>query len=131
MYGRILCSLSFLVLGACSTYQGDTTVTPTASLAAFSAFTISDLQAADSDAVAAGDQISHACYPALITFVQSLPTSPGTVSGAFSAFQKARDIRHGIEGGLPTYLKIGCAPLVMDERMLIARLAVIGGVAAP
>lgn len=91
-------------------------------------FNVADLQAADADAVAHNDQISHACYPALIQFVQSIQggTPSTTVAGAFSAFQKARDVRLTVQGGLPAYLKIGCSPLVMDEQLLLARLAVIG-----
>jgi len=58
--------------------------------------------------------------------VQSLPTSPQTVAGAFSAFQKTRDLANGVQHGLPDYLKIGCAPLIVDEQMMINRLAAIG-----
>lgn len=91
-------------------------------------FTIADLQAADADAVAHNDVLSHACYPALIKFVGELQTQGSnlTVSGAFSAFQKARDLRRSVQGGIPDYLKLGCAPLVQDEVTLLVKLGAIG-----
>lgn len=102
-------------------------------LSQLATFTIADLQAADADAVANGDAIAHACYPALIAFIQSLPNanSGTTVSGAFSAFQKARDFRNRVNQGVPTSLLMGCGPLVTQVRgdilVLLGRLGV-GGV---
>lgn len=95
-------------------------------LSQLATFTVADLTSADSDAVANGDALAHACYPALAKFVTSLAPTGGNVSGAFSAFQKARDLRRGVQGGLPDYLKLGCAPLLVDEQVMIAKLAVIG-----
>lgn len=76
-------------------------------------FTMADLQAADADAVLNHDDIAHQCYPALEQFVSSLPSSNAqtTVIGAFTAFQKARDVRNVVAGGVPQYLTIGCGPL--------------------
>lgn len=103
-----------------------------ADIAKIANFSIADLEAADKDAIAHNDELSHACYPALERFVKELQgdNPNATVKGAFSAFQKARDVRHGVENGLPNYLKLGCAPLVQDETLLLAKLGVIGAGAA-
>lgn len=90
------------------------------------AFTLADLAAADADAVAHGDVIAHACYPALEKFVSGLPSPTGTVAGAFAAFQKARDLGNQAQAGVPSYLTIGCAPMVVDTQTLLAKLAGIG-----
>lgn len=76
-------------------------------------FTVADLQAADADAVTNGDNIAHTCYPALIQFVQGLPShDPNTtVKGAFYAFQRGRDLRNVVARGIPDYVTIGCGPL--------------------
>jgi hypothetical protein len=108
---------------------------------------IADLQAADADAAtivipafpASGslpasdavvrDPISHACYPAEIKFLQSLPQA-ATPTGKFilvQAFQAKRDFVAQIKAGLPTYLKLGCAPLLGDEiNTFVQTLALVG-----
>jgi hypothetical protein len=75
------------------------------------------------------DPISAACYPAAIQFIQSLPTAtPPT--GKFvlvQLFQKKRDFISQLQAGLPTYLKLGCAPLLGDEiTTFINLLAMVG-----
>lgn len=110
-----------LALAAAVLVAGCSTIAPASGsstpavdpIAQISTFTVADLQAADVDAVANGDQIAHACYPALEKFVQSLPNANGstTVAGAFSAFQKARDLRNSVAAGVPIYLTMGCGPL--------------------
>lgn len=108
-------------------------VASTDPIAALSAFTVADMQSADTIAVASNDAIAHACFPALIRFVQSLPTSlpTTTVSGAISAFETARTTRIKIQGqigaGIPDYLKLGCAALVQDETVFVAKLATLAG----
>lgn len=94
---------------ACQTVGTNTDGSPES----LSQFTVADLKAADADAVANGDEIAHQCYPALEQFIGSLPSSNAstTVVGAFSAFQKARDVRNAVAGGVPQYLTIGCGPL--------------------
>jgi len=125
-------------LSACSgAHVGVTAGDPAAALSQIGAFTVTDLQAADADAVLHNDVIAHACYPALIKFVQSSPLNnpTTTVVGAFSAFQAARDIKTNVTGfTVPDYLKLGCAPLVMDVQTFLIQLAAIGytgGVLAP
>lgn len=88
---------------------------------------ISALQEADADAgtvvnTSTGDvkdPISHACYPAQVKFLQSLPSaqpidSPAPYSGIV-VFQRKRDFIAQVRAGLPVYLKLGCAPLLGDE----------------
>ena len=65
------------------------------------------------------DPISHACYPAQIKFLQSLPQVQAIKApvpyNLIVLFQRKRDLIATIKAGLPTYLKIGCAPLLGDE----------------
>jgi hypothetical protein len=35
-----------------------------------------------------------------------------------------------VQAGIPTYLTLGCAPLVADTRLMVAKLAAIGAGAA-
>lgn len=113
---------------------------------------ITDIQAADKDAgtiitpaitaqtlpdgtqIAASpavvrDPIAHACYPAEVQFLQSLPAFQAP-TGKFvlvQLFQKKRDFVAQLKAGLPTYLKLGCAPLLGDEiNTLIQSLALVG-----
>lgn len=123
--------LALLLLSGCTFAQPpQPTGNVSVDMAALATFTVADLQAAEDDAIATKDELSMPCYPALIKFVQSFPSANQNVAGAFTAFQKARDIRHGVEAGLPNYLKLGCAALVADEKQLIAKLAFIGGAGA-
>jgi hypothetical protein len=111
---------------------------------------ITDIQAADADAgtivvpanpaanppldAQVRDPIAHACYPALIKFLQSTPTfqpASGKLVG-FQLFQRKRDFVAQLKAGLPTYLKLGCAPLLGDEiNTLIQAMAMIGVKIAP
>lgn len=111
---------------------------------------IADIQAADADAGAivvpanpaatppldaeVRDPIAHACYPALIKFLQSTPTfqpASGKLVG-FQLFQRKRDFVAQLKAGLPTYLKLGCAPLLGDEiNTLVQTMAMIGVKIAP
>ena len=108
---------------------------------------IADINAADADAgtiivpaiaatattpaVAATvkDPIAHACYPALVQFLQSLPTATpptGTLVGV-QIFQDSRDFIAQVQAGLPTYLKLGCAPLLGDTAsILVQALGLVG-----
>jgi hypothetical protein len=105
---------------------------------------VADINAADVDAGAltnaqdptsVKDPIAHACYPALVKFLQTLPTATPT-TGKFVAvqlFQKKRDFIAQVQAGLPTYLKLGCAPLLGDEvQTFISIMAMVGvKIAAP
>lgn len=100
---------------------------------------IADLKAADSDAATLlnpgdptsfRDPISHACYPAAVKFLQSLPTATPTTGKIVAAqlFQKKRDFVAQIQAGLPVYLKLGCAPLLGDEATIFTKLMGLVGV---
>lgn len=97
---------------------------------------IADINAADADAAAIStstnqmnDPIAHACYPAAVKFLQSLPTATaptGKLDGV-QLFQKKRDFVAQIQAGVPVYLKLGCAPLLGDEvQTLISLLGMVG-----
>lgn len=100
---------------------------------------IADINAADADAASLTnpadpasfkDPISHACYPAAVKFLQSLPTSTaptGTFVGV-QLFQKKRDFLAQLQAGLPVYLKLGCAPLLGDEVQSFVKLMAMVGV---
>lgn len=99
--------------------------------------TIADIQAADGGAsivvnASTGDvrdPISHACYPALVKFLGSLPTA-APPSGAFTLvqlFQRKRDFVMQLQAGIPSYLKLGCSALLGDEQqILIKGLGLVG-----
>jgi hypothetical protein len=131
---RYICIIGIAVaLAGCTSAQTaqNTALTSSVSadLAKISTFTVADLTNAEADAVANNDLLAAPCYPALAKFVASLQGANSTVSGGFSAFQKARDLRVGVQAGLPVYLKLACAPLVQNEAEFIASLAAIGGAA--
>jgi hypothetical protein len=75
------------------------------------------------------DPISHACYPAAVKFLQSLPVA-AKLTGKFvgvQLFQEKRDFIAQLQAGLPTYLKLGCAPLLGDEiNTFIQIMAMVG-----
>lgn len=100
---------------------------------------IADITAADADASSLlnaadpesfKDPISHACYPAAMRFLQSLPvaTPPTGEFVLVQLFQKKRDFIAQIRAGLPVYLKLGCAPLLGDEAAILGKLLGLIGV---
>lgn len=139
-----LSAVAFLVLGmpAHAKPASDPLASLMAQIQAVNATTvagvIADIGLADTDAATLTnpqdptsfkDPIAHACYPAAIKFLQTLPTaSPPT--GKFIAvqlFQKKRDFLAQIQAGLPVYLKIGCAPLLGDEiQQFVSIMAMVG-----
>ena len=137
----ILIAIALLALASCvgapAPVPGQPVPAPAADLSGLAAFTVADLQAASADAKAQvpPDQEAYQCYDYLITVVPTVKPGgqPATV-GAFLIFQKARDLEHGIRGGVSsagTKLNLACAPLVNSVNFTIARLGVIGaGVAA-
>jgi hypothetical protein len=131
-----LIGLAALGLAACAAPSPNGGTPSPGPLAQIAAFTVADLQAADAEAVNGGDMIAHACFPALVTFIQTIPAANGsqTVAGAISAFEAARllrmQVQSGVANGLPAYLKLGCSALVLDEQVLIAKLAALGAGAA-
>ncbi|SDD95906.1 hypothetical protein SAMN05216337_1017158 [Bradyrhizobium brasilense] len=100
---------------------------------------VADITAADADAATLTnpgdpasfrDPIAHACYPAAVKFLTELPVSTaptGTLVGV-QLFQKKRDFIMQIQAGLPTYLKLGCAPLLGDEAQVFTKLMGLVGI---
>jgi len=72
------------------------------------------------------DPISHACYPAQIQYLQSLPTAQPIKSPApynlIVLFQYKRDFVNMLLSGslVPTYLKLGCSALLGQETLILA-----------
>lgn len=100
---------------------------------------IAALQEADADAgalvnTATGDvrdPISHACFPAQIKFLQSLPNAQPITSPApynlIVLFQRKRDFVAQIQAGLPAYLKLGCSAMIGQEiAIFVQTLGLIG-----
>ena len=111
-----------------------------AKTATFVAGVIAAIQEADDDAATLAnpndatsfrDPIAHACYPAQIKFLQSLPQIQVIKAPApynvIVLFQRKRDLVAQIKAGLPGYLKVGCAALLKDEEtILVQTLGMIG-----
>lgn len=78
------------------------------------------------------DPISHACYPAQIKFIQSLPNATPITSPApynlVVLFQRKRDFLAQIQSGLPPYLKLGCSALIGDEIKIFIQTMAMAGV---
>jgi hypothetical protein len=84
-----------------------------------------------SDLTSFRDPIAHACYPAQIKFLKSLPViQPISAKPPYDVivlFQRKRDLVAQIKAGLPGYLKVGCAALLGDEETIfIQTLGMIG-----
>ena len=84
-----------------------------------------------SDPTSFRDPISHACYPAQVKFLQSLPQVQAISSPApynlIVLYQRKRDLVTQIKAGLPSYLKVGCAAMLQDEaQIFIQTLGMIG-----
>ena len=94
-----------------------------------------DLDAATAIALAHKDDVAVACFPALKKFLaeQTGTATPSAdqIKGVFSAYEAARVARIALEGSLaggpalPSYLKLGCAALLQDERLFALRLAAL------
>jgi hypothetical protein len=107
-------------------------------LARLDARILVDLDAAQAIAIANNDPLAAACFPALKEWltdrVNTRTPTTTQVKGVISAYETARTVRRGIEGGegIPVKLKLACAALLQDERMFALRLALlIGGGAVP
>jgi hypothetical protein len=108
--------------------------------AAFVSNVVAAIQEADDDAATLTnpadltsfrDPIAHACYPAQIKFLQSLPQIQAIKAAApynvIVMFQRKRDLVAQIKAGLPGYLKVGCVALLKDEETIfIQTLGLIG-----
>lgn len=152
---RLIAVVLAATLASTSAYAGFLTPTPKApsaqGLAAFltalSAKGISDLQnalalanspvpgsvTATAPNGTPSDPVGAQCYQALITFVQTLPPppKPGTVVGLATQHEFLRIAGMQLKTGIPSALKIGCAPMVVDDVAVYAGIAVMVGIAFP
>jgi hypothetical protein len=82
------------------------------------------------------DPISHACYPAQIQWLQSLPTAKTTnvpvPYNLIVLFQYKRDFVNLLRSGqlIPTYLKLGCGAMIGDEASIFAQTLGLIGIGA-
>src|SRR5229473_425661 len=126
----LVAAIALLTVSGCaSTTPGGPP--PQDPLASLSGDLVVDLDAADAIAVAHNDQLGHLCYPVLRKYVGGQPTVD-EIRGVISTFEKVRVTRMALgigTGGvaIPLDLKIGCAPLLQDERDFALRLAVMVG----
>ena len=93
-------------------------------------FTAADLRFALADAKSHNDTIAAQCWEKLLDTVAKIQEG-GTVGqaapGAFSAFQKKRNIQRFGQSQERQEITIACAPLVSDERRTILRIAGLVG----
>lgn len=114
------------------------TVTVLTKLSTVGSAVIADVQAADalastpipnSNPPAIWDPIAHACYPTLITFIQSLPSpaslpTAGSGGGLITIAEQVRIANIAAQQaiatiatvGYPTALKMACDPLILDTQ---------------
>lgn len=134
--------IPLLILSACAGIEANRQQAEQAGqgdpIATLLAFTAGDLTVALADAQANNDTIAIPCWAKLLEKVKTLgdkSATVGQVAGAFSAFQKKRDILNNPNSqSIQNDLTIACAPLVMDERQTIlaiaAKVGIRGGAAA-
>jgi len=114
-----------LLLVACASGPN---ISPDGDLRSLSDFTVADLQSANALAIAAGDEKAKACYPALIDYVESLQvyrdvtTEAEKNDGAFTAYQRTRNVRRAFDGGVPETVEIYCSALFNDSKTFIGRM---------
>lgn len=133
---RSIAILSLCLLAACAGIEANRQQAEEAGqgdpVATLLAFTAGDLTVALADARASNDMISAPCWEKLLEKVRSLgdkTATVGQVAGAFSAFQKKRDVLNNPNSqGIQNELTVACAPLIMDERQTILAIAAKVGV---
>ena len=87
---------------------------------------VTDLNDAEADAVANNDVIAQPCYPALVTWIDSLNTSglakPPAGAGVFYAQQRLRDLNAASSSlSIPAPVKLACAALFVDDATFVAK----------
>ncbi len=78
----------------------------------------------------AKDEIAAACYPAAKKFIVSLKAKvpAGGTPGVVTLFERKRLLVLTIKKGLPTYLTLGCAPLLGDEIKILVGVVGMAGI---
>jgi len=115
--------LALALVGCTAQQQQASTNNIDAAFARLAAISIADLNAAAADAAEHNDTLAAACYPVLANFVITLQQNHGhpvVPSGAFDAFQRARDIYKGVGAAglaaIPNSVKLGCSALFLDAQ---------------
>ena len=83
-------------------------------------YTAGDLNAAI--ALAQDDPDAAACYTAILKSQDGKRTVDVKIEGPVSAFQKARNLRRGLDAGIPPDVHRKCAVLIVDARRTLVRL---------
>lgn len=105
-----------LALSACTAAR-DAALYEEGKVASLTEFALEDLKAAHADALAHDDVIAATCWAKLAEKVAALPGRTETQAvGAFSAYQKARNVRRAVTNGISDDIKLACAALVADAR---------------
>lgn len=101
-----------------------------ASLERLGTVAMADLKAAEASALAHDDRFAAECWVSLQALVAHLQGRPRTeVVGVFTAFQKARNLRRGVDGVLGDrnvhveLVEVRCAHMWRDARRTILRIA--------
>jgi len=95
-------------------------------LARLATITQEDLDAAIVDAQSHNDILALACYQTLKPTLAALRDQAKFESkGSISRYQRARDLRRGVEGGIPDNVRLGCGGLLIDQRDFILRLGLM------
>ncbi len=119
-----------LMLTACGTSlfnrQRGTALNADGSPQTLAQFTLADLTAARAYAESHHDVAVVNCTTVLMRYVGQAAEEPPTV-GVFSAYAKARVKVERFKDGVPEDLHIACAPLVIDARLMLVRLAALLG----
>ena len=85
---------------------------------------LEDLAAAEESAIRHKDPYAAECWVELRVYVGELRKQGFTdIKGAFSTFQKARNIRRGVRAGLPEAVHVRCAHMLRDARNTLIGLA--------
>ncbi len=85
---------------------------------------VEDLAAAEESALRHKDPYAAECWAELRVYVGELRKQGFTdIKGAFTAFQKARNIRRGVQAGLPEAVHVRCAHMFRDARNTLIGLA--------
>lgn len=125
----IAVGLSFLI-GGCAVTNAVTQMDQNPDLSFWQAISNATNEDLDAAITLAGDDIvAVTCYKTLKKYVGKAPTEKTPIKGAFSAFQKARNIKGKVDTGIPADLQLGCAALVQDVRAFALKMAAIGGTA--
>jgi len=91
------------------------------------AFVLADIDAAQALAVAANDPAAVQCYTTLSGKVERLGGRLELpVVGVVSAYQRARNVRRLVTGGVSDELRAACAWMLMDSRSFLRRLGTLG-----